>query len=728
MTGYTAALVLAATIAWLVEAVAGSWLERLRLGVHHHVIRLEQVEYPDGRDRFAFRSSWKRLYRPQVYAGLDAGEGLVERDDIRRWLRETVGTEETDEIYLVVRGVSKRRWYHLHRRFRIEGVLHAGFHHDKGSCLVAALVVRSGLDACDHDLVQDLLWNALRTTIGSRAGPGSLRTLVLETPVLDGNSGYVSQLKAFARRNRARPIGDRHLVLGARGDRFEKGLLWRFDSPEPSDDDNEVAELALTSYGLWSFPFLADGHDIDVIEKRAALIVRHRAKAPARTRPEAPVDVAVVGGGLAGLVTAYRLRDRGIAPIVFEAGDRLGGRIRTCRRPFESTSRIEFGAEFIGDSHTRLIHLLAELGLMTVDLHALDLGCEHAAAHFGGTRYPIDEIHADLEPIRAVARREVEGMDSAALDGLSARDWIESRVPGGLASRAGSLLDVYWTMEVGAPLSDFSALTMVGELGSDDSLDGLGLSSSSHERFSVCGGTELVVQALVSAGEVEAELGHRLVSVEIGPHDSCRLRFAVDNTTREVLARRAVLALPFPVLRDVELEQELSAEKRAAIAELGMGANAKLFLEFETPHWRALGTSGETYSDTGYQCTWEHVSGDDDALVVLVNYRGGAAAVALEGKSPERAGMQLLAEIEPVLPGLTEAWTGRAALATWRDQPLSRGSYSYRRVGQHIRFAEVAGRPEGALHFAGEHTCPDFPGYMEGAVRSGERVAAEVAD
>ena len=86
----------------------------------------------------------------------------------------------------------------------------------------------------------------------------------------------------------------------------------------------------------------------------------------------------------------------------------------------------------------------------------------------------------------------------------------------------------------------------------------------------------------------------------------------------------------------------------------------------------------------------------------------------------------LLRQLEPVLPGVTDAYSG----AAWYDfallDPFIGGGYSYWRVGQYTGFSGYEGVPEGRIHFAGEHTTQDFQGFMEGAVLSGERAASEV--
>ena len=84
--------------------------------------------------------------------------------------------------------------------------------------------------------------------------------------------------------------------------------------------------------------------------------------------------------------------------------------------------------------------------------------------------------------------------------------------------------------------------------------------------------------------------------------------------------------------------------------------------------------------------------------------------------------------VEPVLPGVSAQWDGNVTVDHWPSQPWARGSYSYYKPGQYTAFGTAEEEISGACHFAGEHTTQDFQGYLQGAVFSGERAAAEVLD
>ena len=152
-----------------------------------------------------------------------------------------------------------------------------------------------------------------------------------------------------------------------------------------------------------------------------------------------------------------------------------------------------------------------------------------------------------------------------------------------------------------------------------------------------------------------------------------------------------------------------------------MGPNSKLHLQFSTRLWNALGCNGDTYADTGYQATWEVTRAQPGERGILVDYTGGSIADA-----PPSSG-QFLSQLEPVLDGITDEWNGLEHLDVWRDYEWTKGSYSFYKVGQYTKFAGMEGRRQGNCHFAGEHAASqDFQGYLNGAVESGERAAAEI--
>lgn len=450
--------------------------------------------------------------------------------------------------------------------------------------------------------------------------------------------------------------------------------------------------------------------------------------------------IAVVGAGLAGLTCALRLQQRGIHATVYEASTRLGGRCWTRRGDFASGQVAEHGGELIDQSHTATRQLAQELGLDLVNaLRTEDNGVE-PRFWFGGAAYPYRQASLDLRDIWRSMHRDlseasypttylVNTRRGRELDAMSIAQWIEATVPGGRTSPLGQLLDVAYTIEYGAGIEEQSSLNLLYLLG----YSGPGrfrVFGPSNEKYRVVGGNDQMVARMAALLAGQVEVGHRLVAVRRAPDARIVLTFATPGGTLEQTFDHVVFALPFAVLdASVDLSQSgFSARKRLAIAELGRGANSKLNVQFGSRVWNAAHCSGETYTDRGSQTSWEVTRGQSGTQGILVNYSGGSYARGFSGADPVSRAIQFCGQVEPLMPGVTAAFNGLATLDTWHDNPMSLCSYSFWKVGQYTTIAGVEGEREDNAYYCGEHTSIDAQGYLEGAVETGERAAAEVAE
>ena len=443
--------------------------------------------------------------------------------------------------------------------------------------------------------------------------------------------------------------------------------------------------------------------------------------------------VAVIGAGLAGLTTAYRLRQGGVGATVYEASPRLGGRCWTNRSTFGSQIA-EHGGELIDQSHKEIRSLAQELGLALDNVLAAEANGTEAFFHFDGSPYSGVQLAADLKAVWQPLKRDyVEASyptlynvftpQGRQLDLMSVAAWIDTRVPGGRTSRLGQLLETAYVIEYGADAAVQSALNLVYLLGSV----GQGnprLFGTSNEKYKVRGGNDLIVARMAAALAGRIETGAALRAIV---QRGSRYELLFDGRAA-VTVDRVVLAMPFSVMRErVDIAGAgFSPRKRTAIAELGMGSNAKLALQFTSRRWRDVGCNGDSFADTGYQATWEVTRAQPGSAGILVNYTGGSVSDSQSGRMPAALAAEFLPRIEPVIPGLSAKYNGKVSFDDWPRNPWSLGSYSYWKVGQYTRFAGVESETEGACHFAGEHTSVDSQGYLNGAVESGERAAREV--
>jgi monoamine oxidase len=448
--------------------------------------------------------------------------------------------------------------------------------------------------------------------------------------------------------------------------------------------------------------------------------------------------IVIVGGGLAGLTAGYRLNQAGHSVQLHEASSRLGGRCWTIRGAFAEGQLGEHGGELIDQGHTAIRQLASELGLKLENLLQGEASGTEPTYYFDGSHYSYAEATDDMKEIWQKLHSDLSAasyptlFDSFTqrgyeLDHMSIVDWIEESVPGGIESKLGQLLDFAYTIEYGADSDEQSSLNLLYLLGYRGQGQ-LRIFGASNEKYRVTGGNDQIATRLADALASQITVGSELHGVRLRGDGTYLLTFRQGSSTRTVTADRVVLALPFSILRSsVDISQAgFGARKLEAINELGMGTNSKLHVQFKTRHWQKLGSNGETFADTGYQNTWEVSRAQPGTSGILVDYTGGAVGAGFGSGTAESRARQFLGRIEPVLPGISKQWNGRATLDFWTGYPWTKGSYSYWKVGQYTQFAGVERAREGNCHFAGEHTSIDFQGYLNGAVETGERAAGEI--
>jgi monoamine oxidase len=250
----------------------------------------------------------------------------------------------------------------------------------------------------------------------------------------------------------------------------------------------------------------------------------------------------------------------------------------------------------------------------------------------------------------------------------------------------------------------------------------------SNEKYHVRGGNDQIPARMAQQLEGQIRFGNELTAIKRNSNGSYTLTFENGKAFRDVTADKVILAMPFSILRSsVDYKRAgFSTLKKTAITEMGMGTNSKMHLQFTNRHWVSLGSNGETFADTGYQNTWEVTRGQPGTSGILVNYTGGNVGASFGTGTPSSRAQRFLSQVEPALPGLSSKWNGKATIDYWQAYPWTKGSYSFWKVGQYTKFAGVEREQQDNCHFAGEHTSVDFQGYLNGAVESGERTAAEV--
>jgi monoamine oxidase len=461
--------------------------------------------------------------------------------------------------------------------------------------------------------------------------------------------------------------------------------------------------------------------------------------------------IAIIGGGISGLVAALTLKQGGYASTVYEASGRVGGRMHTDWTEFgpgffANGQQAELCGELIDSDHTLILQLAAQFGLTVTDVLAAQPKGTTDTYYVNGGFYPFSQASKDFGPVNRVLQQQINAAPfptqynsfTAAgkkLDNMTLHDWISTYVPGGLSSNMGALLNAAYNEEFGAETTGQSALNLVYLLGFPLEPGQWSIYGSSDERYRIQGGNSLLPLAVAGAlpgGSVR--LGSSMNAIAANANRSVTVTFAGGKS---VTADYVILALPFAVLRTVDYSKAgFDALKNKAITQYGAGRNAKLSLQFSSRIWNKTGSDGSLYTDLPVDSGWEQSRGQPGATGLWVAYPGANLATSWGQRDPYSTSVsngnvakiagQVLSQLEVVYPGITAQWTGKATLSTPFTDPNLLLSYSYYKPGQYTGFSGYEPVPMGRIHFAGEQCSSDFQGFMEGGAEEGQRAANEI--
>lgn len=421
------------------------------------------------------------------------------------------------------------------------------------------------------------------------------------------------------------------------------------------------------------------------------------------------MDVVVIGAGLAGLRAATDLVAGGRDVVVLEARDRVGGRVWSHR--FPNGQWCERGAEFIDGNHREVLALVSSLGL---GLLAATKGADDAKRllDVGGRPAPFTLHHSLQDELawwrqaqsRLAARVDPDapttGDGALDLDLLPLSDYVTA-LHLSVATRVAVGRELRTEFMV-AP--DGVSQLMAGWMFARQRNAGDG-----HEAFRIAGGNDQLATGLA------ASLGDRVrLGAPVADIDETGAIVMVDGD--RCTAREVVAAVPLPVLSRIwpVLPDELAA--------VGYGVGGKVSVQTERRIWHDYGRDGSVLSDRAWGEMWdtsEHQPGDAGVITALLSSNDGSALAALPD-TVER----VIGEADRLFPGF-KGLSGEAVRTDWTHDPYSLGAYATFGPGQLLDAWPKLRERYGRIVLAGEHT-DEFCGFMEGALRSGARVAGEI--
>ena len=433
------------------------------------------------------------------------------------------------------------------------------------------------------------------------------------------------------------------------------------------------------------------------------------------------MSVLVAGAGLAGLAAARDLVNHGADVTVVEARDRVGGRVWTVRDGFAEGQHAEAGGDMIDESQGEIRALAAELGLKLARVLRGGFGY---ARRDGSGRTRMMERHGarlwnmlaerldDLTRRYRLAEQRWDSPIAADLARRSVAEWLDSvDANRDLRAIATGLRGFFL-----ADPEELSVIAFVDQFATMDDPPG-------SSMFRIVGGNDRLPAALAAALGDRLQLNTELVAVS---HRGREVRASLKQHrgVAQLTCDYAVLALPATMLRRVPITPALPAQQHDAIARLKYGCATKTLLQFSTRFWRAAGRPRAFGSDLPFGAVWdgnEEQRGRPGILSLLAGGTASSATQAIVAKDGVR--------------GLSNAldWLGSAGASllharqiVWESDPWARGGYAYFDPAFDPALRQWLTRPFGRLFFAGEHTSFRWQGYMNGAIESGRRAAAEI--
>lgn len=464
------------------------------------------------------------------------------------------------------------------------------------------------------------------------------------------------------------------------------------------------------------------------------LLPREAGALPDQLKPRGPVKkVIVIGAGLAGLSAGFELTQAGHDVTILEAQTRAGGRACSIRQPFSDGLYAEAGATGIAETNDLTLKYARLFGL---ELDSWDPSPELQDILYirGRLVRRTRGIEPDLpfnlpaeekklgraglyKKYAAPAYAEIGDIADpnwppASLwkyDRMSYTDFLRSR---GASPEAIARMSVFGIW--GDGLETVSALMVLRD---DASFE------SAKSDFHIRGGNDLLPKAFAVRLKEKILYGSPVVRIE---HDKRSVRVVLQQRAEHhILAGDfLVIAIPFSVLRRIAVSPRFSAEKHKVIEQLPYYSVARVCLQSRKKFWIEQGLTGEAYGDLAMGSLREISFGQPGPRGILQNYADGPQARRICAMNEQDRISFVLEETEKVLPGIRENFEGGISKC-WDEDEWERGASSWYKPGQMEEFWPHVARPEGRVHFAGDHTSP-WIRWMQGALFSGIRAAREV--
>lgn len=451
-----------------------------------------------------------------------------------------------------------------------------------------------------------------------------------------------------------------------------------------------------------------------------------------------PLDVIVVGAGMAGLVAGYELKKAGHKVTILEASRRVGGRVWTLREPFTHGLHAEGGAMRIPDAHKLTWRYIDKFHLKTqkfimerrrqfLYINNTRMSWEEFERNPTIKGFQLSKTEAGKTPRQlwdeTVARLKKKFEEGGWKEIL--KEWGDDTTRQFLKKAGWShdAITLWGIVENQRARLNHSATALLWEV----------LSGSFEELFEIQGGSDNLPKSFFPDLADNITFDARLTEIHQNDTSVAVTYKSSLDRVKTIHADHVILAVPFPILRHIEGLREFSPQKWDAITGLNYDQSGKILLQCRERFWEKEGIfGGGSESDLGIRSTWypQHANGfrgPGKRGVLLASYTWARDTRRWSHLSVEDQVQQATEDLERLHPGikgkdLVEGGTS----VMWGDMELFGGGFALFNPGQEKQYYDVIRKPEGRIHFAGEHTSLDHR-WIEGAVESAIRTATEIA-
>jgi len=441
-------------------------------------------------------------------------------------------------------------------------------------------------------------------------------------------------------------------------------------------------------------------------------------------------DVIVVGAGIAGLSAARRIAAAGRSVAVLEARRRVGG--RTLNRDIGGGEVVEIGGQWVGPTQNKVLALIEELGLETFDTYVEGKNVYYRDGTrqlYEGTIPPANpaslaEVAVTIEKLNSMARTVPpnapwKAASARGWDGQTFETWLQSN---NLTPEARDLIELAIASIFSAEPRDLSLLFVLFYISSAaGDLNLLINTAGGAQERRIVGGSQRISLAMADDLGKAVRLRQPVRTIHRGK-GVVEVRTSKETWT----AKRVIVTLPPALIGSIRFRPDLPAQRAQLDQRVPMGTVIKCMALYDRPFWRDQGLSGMATSNTGQvRLTFDN-SPPDGSPGVLLGFIEGQTARALAAAPQRQRRAAMLDSIARYFG--PEAKNPRRYIdKSWAKDRWSRGCYvGFTPPGVLIGYRNAIREPVGPIHWAGTETASEWAGYMDGAVDSGYRAAAEV--